>query len=159
MKMIFQKILWAVSKALTDKQISNNHEKFKEFASILAKLVKKIFLEFHDPVKKSISEELMRFASLMVTQVVVHGHNSEHVHSETRKFLLQKLNSSKTSTFLASSCSSLSLKQQSENLNASGSSKSLLALRENGNSLNKKFGSESNVNSSSVLKAKRQISF
>lgn len=105
----------------------------------------------------------MRFATLMVTQVVTKGQPSDHVYSETRKFLYQKMKPAlKPNAFLTASysCSSLSLIQQPEKLSqnlsdTSNTSKSLVALRESGN---KKFGSESNI-SNSVLKAKRQISF
>lgn len=148
---------------MTDKHISNTHEKFKEFASILAKLVKKIFIEFHDPGKKSISAELMKFATLMVTQVVINGQDSDEVYRKTKEFLQKKSSFVKPINCMTESysCSSLSLIQQpevqvlSENNSAS---KNLFALRENLQSGKKKFGSESNI-SNSVLKAKRQISF
>lgn len=149
---------------MTDKHISNTHEKFKQFASILAKLVKKIFVEFHDPREKSISAELMKFATLMATQVVINGQEgSGEVFRKTKEFLRKKISYAKPINCKAEthSCLLLSTTQQPEVqlLSKNNSeSKSLLALRENIQSGEKKFGSESN-NSNPVLKAKRQISF
>lgn len=55
-----QKLLWAVSQALQSKQITVKHESFKQHASILVRVVKKLFLEFNDNSINSTSEKLLR---------------------------------------------------------------------------------------------------
>lgn len=58
--LISQKLLWAVSQALQSKQISVKHEQFKTYASSLARVVKRLFLEFNDQTVASTSEKLLR---------------------------------------------------------------------------------------------------
>ena len=196
-----------MSNALTSKQISNEHENFKQFASTLAKLVKKILLEFYNPAGKSLSGQMLKFATHMV-YYVVNGRPAEEIFAMT-KASLQSKNTTKVTGYIgqqdfeqsqknhvrrsssfnmmaSQSCSSLNYSQQSEtsfegsslHLNESNSSinrsssknNEMLALRENfmiqsSEKSARKFGSESNLNkaksssSSSLMKAKRQISF
>lgn len=98
-KDIKNKILWAVSTALTTKKISKEHEKFKEYASILAKLVKTIFLEFYNPTIKSISGQLSKFANFMVFQVV-QGLSHQKIYT-SMKVHLESKNTTKVSGYIA----------------------------------------------------------
>lgn len=153
-EVVKQKILWSVSTALNSKQISKNHESFKELASTLAKLVKKIFLEFHLP-GKSISSSLQYFASQMV-HFVINGHPSDQVYKNTKELLETKnLKQNKPNLlknhFLTASHSSMELSQKSE-----------YSIEEvqSENKSRRRFGSDSNLSSNmNILKAKRQISF
>jgi hypothetical protein len=161
---------------LTSKKVSNEHEKFKEFASTLTRLVKNIFIEFYNPAIKSISDQLMKFANQMVFYVI-QGQDYVEIHKMTRLSLLTK-NSTKVSGYvsqqdydrrkssslllLSQSCSS-SLNLSDNSLNSSRLSNSSLnrstsknnesiALRENFMSQSseksaRKFGgSDSNIN-------------
>lgn len=212
-----KKLLWAVSTTLKTKQISSGHEKFKDYATVLAKLVKTVFMEFFDP-SKGVSEQMSKFAGKMVNSVVT-GRPSAEILEEA-KAELQTKNVSKLTGYIShqdfvrnqpnlfmrnsslmmasQSCSSLNFSHQSDSsfldnisyssVELGGSNSSLnrsnsslnrsssknyegLALRENfiEKSAKKLGGSESNISnigniskttsSSSLLKAKRQISF
>lgn len=49
----FQKIFWAVATALKNKKISSQHANYKQYASVLAKVIKRFYLEMTD--RKSVS--------------------------------------------------------------------------------------------------------
>lgn len=55
-----KKILWAISYALREKQINSEHEKFKDYASILARVVKRLFEEYYHQNCVSTSETLLK---------------------------------------------------------------------------------------------------
>uniref|UniRef100_A0A182SH85 Uncharacterized protein n=1 Tax=Anopheles maculatus TaxID=74869 RepID=A0A182SH85_9DIPT len=55
-----KKLLWAVSQALQSKQITAKHELFKQHASNLVRVVKRLFLEFNDQTTSSTSEKLLK---------------------------------------------------------------------------------------------------
>uniref|UniRef100_A0A2M4BCD0 Uncharacterized protein n=1 Tax=Anopheles marajoara TaxID=58244 RepID=A0A2M4BCD0_9DIPT len=65
-----KKLLWAVSQALQSKQITVKHESFKQHASNLVRVVKKLFLEFNDNSINSTSEKLLRLANKHVFEVI-----------------------------------------------------------------------------------------
>jgi hypothetical protein len=54
-----KKLLWAVSQALQSKKIDVKHEKFKEYASVLARVTKRLFLE-SNASGGSTSEKMLR---------------------------------------------------------------------------------------------------
>jgi hypothetical protein len=183
-----------VSNALTSKKISNEHEKFKDYASILTRLVKNIFIEFYNPAIKSISDQLMKFANQMVF-FVIQGQEYAEIYKTTRMNLIAKnatkisgyvsqqdFEARRSSSLVFSQSLSTSFNLSDSSLNSSRLSNSSLnrsssknndstALRENFiasvEKSSRKFGSESNIHrpspssatSSSLLKAKRQISF
>lgn len=55
-----KKLLWAVSQALQEKKITTKHEKFKEYASVLAKVVKRLFLDYYQKRAVSNSETMLK---------------------------------------------------------------------------------------------------
>lgn len=55
-----KKLLWAVSQALQEKKITTKHESFKQYASILARVVRRIFQEFYQKSSTSNSETMLR---------------------------------------------------------------------------------------------------
>jgi hypothetical protein len=161
---------------LTSKKISNEHEKFKEFASTLTRLVKNVFIEFYNPAIKSISDQLMKIANQMVFHVI-QGQDYAEIYKMTRLCLIAK-NTSKVSGYVSlqdyerrrghslmlltqsssslnlsdSSLNSSRLSNSSLNLNRSSSKNNeLIALRENfmtsvEKSARKFGGSDSNIN-------------
>ncbi|KAG5667494.1 hypothetical protein PVAND_015474 [Polypedilum vanderplanki] len=80
-----KKLLWATSSALQAKKISRDHDKFKEYMSILCKLVKKIFTEFYNP-QKSMSSQMTKFANLMV-YYVIQGKSFDEIYAITKSRL------------------------------------------------------------------------
>lgn len=55
-----QKLLYIVSQTLQRKQISGQHEKFKEYATVMAKVVKRLFLEASRKTFGSVSEQMSK---------------------------------------------------------------------------------------------------
>lgn len=55
-----QKLLWAVSTALKKKNIATAHENFNHFASVLAKVVKRLYLETLSSKMESTSATMLR---------------------------------------------------------------------------------------------------
>lgn len=58
-----KKLLWAVSQALQERKITVKHESFKQYAAILARVVKRIFQEYYQKNSTSNSETLLRYNS------------------------------------------------------------------------------------------------
>lgn len=86
-----KKLLWAVSQALQTKQISMKHENFRKFASILAHVVKKLFLEFNDHSVSSTSEKMLRLAHKHLFDVL-QGQSAEEIYQRERTRLLNARN-------------------------------------------------------------------
>lgn len=116
---------------MKQKKIPTDHEKFKEYASVLGKLTKKILMEFHNPAEKSLSEQLSKFANNMV-YYVTQGQPLEEIYAMTRASLQSKNIKKVTgyiapqdyernkqilvrncSSFMSQSCNSLTLSQHS----------------------------------------------
>lgn len=57
-----QKLLWAVSTALKKKSITTTHENFNHSASVLAKVVKRLYLETLSNKSESTSGTMLRYA-------------------------------------------------------------------------------------------------
>ncbi|XP_037042484.1 uncharacterized protein LOC119078870 isoform X2 [Bradysia coprophila] len=64
-----RKLLWAVSTSLRKKNINSQHKDFTAFASVLAKVVKRLFLETRDE-STSTSDTMIRIADRLVFWVV-----------------------------------------------------------------------------------------
>lgn len=86
-----KKLLWAVSQALQTKQISMKHENFRKFASVLAHVVKKLFLEFNDHSVSSTSEKMLRLAHKHMFDVL-QGQTAEDIYQRERNRLLNAKN-------------------------------------------------------------------
>jgi hypothetical protein len=93
-----KKLLWTVSSALSSKQIHTGHEKFKEFAAILCKLVKKLLIEFYNP-KKSLSGQMLKYSNMMVFYVVQQEKPIDEIY-KTTKMRLQNQNVQKVSGYI-----------------------------------------------------------
>lgn len=205
-----KKILWSVSTALNSKEISKSNENYKKYATILAKLVKTIFMEFYNPAVKSISGQLSKFAVMMVPYVILgesylkvydkikvqleakylpktfSGYIAKPDYERLQPNLMRRNNSllmmshssssfsypRSDSFYENSSLNSSRHTDSNSSLNLSSSKNNEMGpLRENfigDKSGAKKSGSESNLNRlksssssslSSLMKAKRQISF
>ncbi|CAO1335687.1 unnamed protein product [Diamesa tonsa] len=79
---IKRKLLWATSQSLASKQISKDHHKFKEYATLLVKLTKRLFTEFFCP-SKSVSGQMLKYSNNMVF-FVIQGRNFEDIYSMTK---------------------------------------------------------------------------
>ncbi|KAJ6644449.1 hypothetical protein Bhyg_09418 [Pseudolycoriella hygida] len=77
-----RKLLWAVSTSLRKKNIHTQHPNFTAFASVLAKLVKRLFLETRD-VTVSTSDTMMRIADRLVFWVV-RGKSADDIYLSER---------------------------------------------------------------------------
>lgn len=60
-----KKLLWAVSQALQERKITVKHESFKQYAAILARVVKRIFQEYYQKNSTSNSETLLRYIYIL----------------------------------------------------------------------------------------------
>ncbi|XP_026841638.1 uncharacterized protein LOC6592406 [Drosophila persimilis] len=127
-----KKMLWAVSQALQERKITAKHESFRQHASDLTRIVKRIFQEFYLGHTTSNSETLLRLAKKFAYSVVA-GKNTDDVYMQARsqESEAKRLSSTRLSGYIgpeefaqrkillsqASSCSS----QQSISLQASQS--------------------------------------
>lgn len=55
-----QKLLWAVSTALKKKSVTTSHENFKNHAAVLAKVVKRLYLETMTSKLESTNATMLR---------------------------------------------------------------------------------------------------
>lgn len=95
-----KKLLWAVSQALQSKQISVKHEQFKTYASNLARVVKRLFLEFNDQTVASTSEKLLRLANKNVFDVI-QGRTVDDIYLREKTRLLNARNHTKLQGYIA----------------------------------------------------------
>ncbi|XP_073844649.1 cyclin E-interacting protein minus [Musca autumnalis] len=68
-----KKLLWAVSQALQERKITAKHESFKQYAAILARVVRRIFQEYYQKNSTSNSETMLRLAKKYVYNVTSGG--------------------------------------------------------------------------------------
>ncbi|XP_052860579.1 uncharacterized protein LOC128267729 [Anopheles cruzii] len=94
-----QKLFWAVSQALQSKQISVKHELFKEHASRLVRVVKRLFLEFNDPLIRSTSEKLLRLANKHVYEVI-QGKSWDDIYFREKTRILNARNMTKLKGYI-----------------------------------------------------------
>ncbi|XP_058456187.1 uncharacterized protein LOC131433680 [Malaya genurostris] len=95
-----KKLLWAVSQALQIKQITVKHERFKQCASSLARVVKRLFLEFNDQSVSSTSEKLLRLANKHVYDVI-QGRSVDDIYFKEKTRILNAKNTSKLQGYIA----------------------------------------------------------
>lgn len=95
-----KKLLWAVSQALQAKQISVKHEQFKTYASNLARVVKRLFLEFNDQTVASTSEKLLRLANKNVFDVI-QGRSVDDIYLREKTRILNARNLTKLQGYIA----------------------------------------------------------
>lgn len=65
-----QKLLWAISESLKKKNICTSHVHFRQYASVLGKVVKRLFLEAAEPNTGSTSATMSRISDRIVFWVV-----------------------------------------------------------------------------------------
>uniref|UniRef100_A0A182PHC8 Uncharacterized protein n=1 Tax=Anopheles epiroticus TaxID=199890 RepID=A0A182PHC8_9DIPT len=95
-----KKLLWAVSQALQSKQITTKHEMFKQHASILARVVKRLFLEFNDQTTSSTSERMLKLANKHVYEVI-QGKSTDDIYLREKTRLMNARNVQKLQGYIA----------------------------------------------------------
>ncbi|CAD7014387.1 unnamed protein product [Ceratitis capitata] len=88
-----KKLLWAVSQALQEKKITTNHESFKQFAAVLARVVRRIFQEFSQKSSTSNSETLLRLAKRYV-HYVISGRCADDIYIHAKAKIVREKNES-----------------------------------------------------------------
>ncbi|XP_055686336.1 uncharacterized protein LOC129791819 isoform X2 [Lutzomyia longipalpis] len=78
-----QKLFYIVSQTLQKKQISGQHERFKEYATVMAKVVKRLFLESNRRVFGSVSEQMSKMANSILFPVL-QGKSVEEIYASER---------------------------------------------------------------------------
>lgn len=73
-----KKLLWAVCHSLQLKQIGVSHVNFKQFAAVLARVTRKLYLEFEDNTG-STSEKMMKLTNRLVFHVI-QGKSVEEIY-------------------------------------------------------------------------------
>ncbi|XP_053665136.1 uncharacterized protein LOC128714285 [Anopheles marshallii] len=95
-----KKLLWAVSQALQSKQISAKHELFKQHASNLVRVVKRLFLEFNDQTISSTSEKLLKLANKHVYEVI-QGKSVDDIYFREKTRIMNARNMPKLQGYIA----------------------------------------------------------
>uniref|UniRef100_A0A182N817 Uncharacterized protein n=1 Tax=Anopheles dirus TaxID=7168 RepID=A0A182N817_9DIPT len=95
-----KKLLWAVSQALQSKQINAKHELFKQHASNLVRVVKKLFLEFNDQTTSSTSEKLLKLANKHVYEVI-QGKSVDEIYLREKVRIMNARNMPKLQGYIA----------------------------------------------------------
>ncbi|XP_059620193.1 uncharacterized protein LOC132264124 [Phlebotomus argentipes] len=79
-----QKLLYIVSQTLQRKQISGQHDHFKEYATVMAKAVKRLFLETNRKTFGSVSEQMSKIANNILFDVL-QGKTVEEIYASERR--------------------------------------------------------------------------
>lgn len=95
-----KKLLWAVSQALQSKQITAKHELFKQHASNLVRVVKRLFLEFNDQTISSTSEKLLKLANKHVYEVI-QGKSVDDIYFREKTRIMNARNMPKLQGYIA----------------------------------------------------------
>ncbi|XP_011182927.2 uncharacterized protein LOC105212577 [Zeugodacus cucurbitae] len=88
-----KKLLWAVSQALQEKKITMKHESFKQYAAVLARVVRRIFQEFFQKSSTSNSETLLRLAKRYV-HYVIGGRSADDIYLHAKAKIARERNES-----------------------------------------------------------------
>ncbi|XP_067630516.1 serine-rich adhesin for platelets isoform X2 [Eurosta solidaginis] len=88
-----KKLLWAVSQALQEKKITTKHESFKQYAAVLARVVRRIFQEFFQKSSTSNSETLLRLAKRYV-HFVISGRCADEIYLQAKTKITRERNES-----------------------------------------------------------------
>lgn len=161
--------MWAVSTALKKKSITTSHENFNSYASVLAKVVKRLYLESVTSKMESTSATMLRLSDRLVFWVI-QGKTVDEIYLDEKnrqeaaknalkkptgyigpeEFALQKelLNKSitSTSTECATSQSSTSADRKPLTNSSSKSNLGMSTLRENHDSKSAQKNASANVN-------------
>uniref|UniRef100_A0A182YFL2 Uncharacterized protein n=1 Tax=Anopheles stephensi TaxID=30069 RepID=A0A182YFL2_ANOST len=97
---VSNKLLWAVSQALQSKQITAKHELFKQHASNLVRVVKRLFLEFNDQTTSSTSEKLLKLANKHVYEVI-QGKSVDDIYFREKTRIMNARNMPKLQGYIA----------------------------------------------------------
>lgn len=95
---VHQKLLWSASSVLQSKQINREHEKFREYMSMLCRLVKKLLNEFYHP-GKSMSNQMQKFSTLTVFHVI-QGRSFDEIYSMAKTRLEGQNHTKKISGYI-----------------------------------------------------------
>ncbi|XP_055843479.1 uncharacterized protein LOC129910219 [Episyrphus balteatus] len=97
-----KKLLWAVSQALQSKQINVTHVNFKQFASVLARVVKRIFQEYFMKINSSTSDTMLRLAKKYVCNVIS-GKSADEIYIFAKSKIEEerKISSSRLTGYIA----------------------------------------------------------
>uniref|UniRef100_A0A182QZ38 Uncharacterized protein n=1 Tax=Anopheles farauti TaxID=69004 RepID=A0A182QZ38_9DIPT len=95
-----KKLLWAVSQALQSRQITAKHELFKQHASNLVRVVKRLFLEFNDQTTSSTSEKLLKLANKHVYEVI-QGKSVDEIYLREKVRIMNARNMTKLQGYIA----------------------------------------------------------
>ncbi|XP_054738432.1 uncharacterized protein LOC129244684 isoform X1 [Anastrepha obliqua] len=88
-----KKLLWAVSQALQEKKITTKHSSFKQYAAVLARVVRRLFQEFFQKSSTSNSETLLRLAKRYVHNVIT-GHCADDIYLQAKAKIVREKNES-----------------------------------------------------------------
>lgn len=153
-KDVSQKILCSVANALKSKGLTNESNNYKQFGSVLAKLVKTIFLEFYNPAIKSVSEQLSKFANFMVFNVV-QGQTFDEIHPKAKEHFRSKNPVKVRTGYISKQDYEFSMK------NIVKSNNSLLVMSQSSSSLNfsrsGSFYENSSLNSSKLSESNSSL--
>ncbi|KAI9582779.1 uncharacterized protein LOC119636685 [Glossina fuscipes] len=95
-----KKLLWAVSQALQEKRkIGMKHENFKEYAAILAKVVRRIFQEYYRNTSTSTNETMLRLAKRYVYQVTA-GASVDEIYLQAKQHIEESKRSMRLSGYI-----------------------------------------------------------
>uniref|UniRef100_A0A1A9UV37 Uncharacterized protein n=1 Tax=Glossina austeni TaxID=7395 RepID=A0A1A9UV37_GLOAU len=95
-----KKLLWAVSQALQEKKkIGMKHENFKEYAAILAKVVRRIFQEYYRNTSTSTNETMLRLAKRYVYQVTT-GASVDEIYLQAKQHIEESKRSMRLSGYI-----------------------------------------------------------
>lgn len=142
--------MWSVSKALNSKQILQSHKDFNEYSKLLLKLVRDAFNEFYNPSVRSVSDQLAKFANLMVSYVIQKRPSNEIYAKLTSS--LQLKNATKLTGYIAQHDfdKQLLIKRNSSLL--------MMSQSQSCSSLNLSYKTESSFDGSSINSSKLSIS-
>ncbi|EDW01078.1 uncharacterized protein LOC6560512 [Drosophila grimshawi] len=139
-----KKLLWAVSQALQDRKISAKHENFRQNAADLARIVKRIFQEFHQGHTTSNSETLLRLAKKYAFSVIA-GKQPDDIYLQAR--IHESEAKRQTGTRLSGYIGPEEFAQRKLLLSQSSTSTQLMRIAADGGSIHNLFGSENSIDS------------
>ncbi|KAH8277728.1 hypothetical protein KR018_004221 [Drosophila ironensis] len=147
-----KKLLWAVSQALQERKITAKHEHFRQHASDLTRIVKRIFQEFYLGQTSSNSETLLRLAKKFAFSVIG-GKSADDIYLQARsqESEAKRLSTTRLSGYIGPeefAQRKILLSQSSDTAGAAGSTRSLHNI----------FGSENSIDSFGFSQMSQQAS-
>ncbi|EDV36647.1 uncharacterized protein Dana_GF13060 [Drosophila ananassae] len=146
-----KKLLWAVSQALQERKITAKHENFRQYASDLTRIVKRIFQEFYLGHTTSNSETLLRLAKKFAFSVIA-GKNADDIYLQARsqESEAKKLSSTRLSGYIGPE------EFAQRKMILSQASAGSLATAGSTRSLHNMFGSENSIDSFGLSQMSQQ---